>query len=122
MTDKLLLVLMMVLSMCQPIAAAHLHREKEYQDAWCAKVGGVTEFILDDGTRVDCLTDDYAIEFEFASKWAESVGQSLYYAERTGKLPGVVLIMEHESDDRFAKRLDILARKYRIKVWKVAPG
>ena len=56
-----------------------------------------------------------------APKWAESVGQSLYYAERTGKLPGVVLIMEHENDERYATRLDTLARRYNIKVWRVAP-
>lgn len=97
--------------------AAHLRKEKEYQTEWCDRVNGVKEYRLEDGTRVDCLTDEYAIEFDFAPKWAESVGQSLYYAERTGKLPGVVLIMENDGDDRFLTRLNILARRYHIKVW-----
>lgn len=99
--------------------AAHLHKEKEYQAAWCKAAAGVTEYALEDGTRVDCLTDEYAIEFDFAAKWAESVGQSLYYAARTGKQPGVVLIMENAGDDRYAVRLDVLARQYHIKVWKM---
>lgn len=102
--------------------AGHLHKEKVYQAAWCEQHGGVTEYRLDDGTRVDCLTDEYAIEFDFAPKWAESVGQSLYYAERTGKLPGVVLIMEYAYDNRYAKRLDALAQRYHIKVWQLVPN
>ncbi|MBS4068912.1 MAG: hypothetical protein KGZ62_09940 [Sulfurimonas sp.] len=107
----------MVLLICQPAVAGHLYREKEYQDAWCAKAGGVTEYTLDDGTRVDCLTDDYAIEFDFASKWAESVGQALYYSMQTGRQPGIVLILEKESDRRYLKRLKTLQTKFGFKIW-----
>jgi hypothetical protein len=102
--------------------AAHLHKEKVYQEAWCAKAGGVMEYRLDDGTRVDCLTDEYAIEFDFAPKWAESIGQALYYAERTGRKPGVVLIMEGDGEDRFLKRLNAVADRYQIKVWTTLPA
>ncbi|MFH1027609.1 MAG: hypothetical protein V1791_06370 [Pseudomonadota bacterium] len=35
----------------------------------------------------------YAVEVEYAHKWAEAIGQSLYYSRMTGKKPGVVLIM-----------------------------
>lgn len=77
----------------------------------------MTEYRLDDGTRVDCLTDEFAIEFDFALKWAESVGQALYYSLKTGKQPGVVLIMENDGDDRYFDRLNALAVKYNIKVW-----
>lgn len=52
------------------------------------------EYKLEDNTRVDCLTPDYAVEFDFASKWAESIGQSLYYAQKTKRKPAVVLIMQ----------------------------
>ena len=34
-------------------------------------------------TSIDCLTSDYTVEFDFAPKWAESMGQSLYYANMT---------------------------------------
>ena len=97
--------------------AGHLHLEKYYQEAWCEKAGGVTEYRLDDGTRLDCLTDDYAIEFDFAPKWAESVGQALYYSLKTGRQPGVVLIMVNDGDERYLERLNALAVKYNIKVW-----
>ncbi len=113
---KSFIVLLLIL-FCNQALAAHLHKEKYYQDEWCDRVGGVKEYRLDDGTRVDCLTDEYAIEFDFAPKWAESVGQSLYYAERTGKLPGVVLIMEEDHDVVFLERLNALAVLYNIKVW-----
>ena len=94
-----------------------MHLEKYYQEAWCEKAGGVTEYRLDDGTRLDCLTDDYAIEFDFAPKWAESVGQALYYSLKTGRQPGVVLIMVNDGDERYLERLNALAVKYNIKVW-----
>lgn len=112
------LSLAMLLVISPPVVfAGHLHLEKYYQEAWCKQAGGVTEYRLDDGTRVDCLTDDYAIEFDFAPKWAESVGQALFYSLKTGKQPGVVLIMENDGDERYLDRLNALAVKYNIKVW-----
>ena len=112
-----------LLLLCAAIAsAAHLHLEKEYQAQWCAGHNGVTEYVLDDGARVDCLTDEYAIEFDFAYKWAESIGQSLYYAEKTGRKPGIVLILEKDGDERYLKRLKIVSEKYQIKVWIMKPG
>ena len=67
--------------------------ESYYVNGWCTPSFGKKEFRLWDATRVDCLTKDYAIEFDFAKKWAESIGQSLYYAKMTGKKPAVVLIL-----------------------------
>ena len=61
------------------------HKEKYYQTELCNSLDGVMEQSLLDRTRVDCLTDVYAIEVDFAKKWAESVGQSLYYAAMTDK-------------------------------------
>lgn len=80
------------------------------------------EYTLADRARVDCLTATHAIEFDFAPKWAESVGQSLYYALKTGKRPGVVLILENPSKDaRNLRRLQALAKKYQITVWTTSP-
>ena len=80
--------------------AKRLHKEKEYQECWCSEAGGITEFVLSDRTRVDCLTNEYAIEFDFADKWAEAIGQSLYYAEMTGKKPGIAPIVEDSANMR----------------------
>lgn len=110
-------ILFLILSLpalCQ--AASHL--EKDYQDAWCKNHSGITEYVLDDNSRVDCLTKDYAVEFDSASKWAESIGQSLYYALKTGKKPGIVLICEGNCD-ALISRLRAVADKYQIKVWVI---
>ncbi|MBI5453043.1 MAG: hypothetical protein HY956_00275 [Deltaproteobacteria bacterium] len=96
--------------------------ERAYQEEWCADVGGVVEYTLPDKTRVDCLTGEYAVEVDFASKWAEAVGQSLYYAEMTGRRPGVLLILEDEGDLRHLERLVVLAKRFGIQVWTTGPG
>lgn len=98
-----------------------LHKEKEYQEYWCAQMGGQLEFVLDDSTRVDCLTDEYAVEVDFADKWAEAVGQSLYYAHKTGRRPGILLIIETPKQKRYLPRLQALADKYNISIWQIAP-
>lgn len=102
--------------------AAHVRLEKEYQEVWCNQNKGQLEYRLDDLTRVDCFTDEYAIEFDFAPKWAESVGQSLYYAAKTGKAPGVVMIIEKDMDRKHLKKIRVLADKYGIKLWEMVPG
>jgi len=111
-----------LLILTAPAFAAHKHLEKEYQAVWCDDAGGVQEVVLDDGARVDCLTDDYAIEFDFGPKWAESIGQALYYSAKTGKPAGVVLILEKKADKKFLDRLKVVADEYDIKVWTMTPG
>lgn len=100
----------------------HLHPEKAYQDVWCSKNGGLTEYVLNDKARVDCLTKNHAIEFDFAPKWAESIGQALYYGLKTDKPPGIVIIVEKSGEDRFIKRVKAVADKYGITVWIMTPG
>lgn len=82
--------------------------ESYYQNQWCTSDFGRKEVILWDMTRVDCMTKDYAIEFDFAKKWAESIGQSLYYSKLTGKKPAVVLILTAPTDYRYVKRIERL--------------
>ncbi len=101
--------------------AAHLHTEAHYQRIWCSEQGGITEYVLNDKSRVDCLTDEYAVEVEFASKWKESVGQSLYYGIKTERKPGILLIMENETDTRSLNKLKIIGEKYNIRIWIIAP-
>ena len=64
-------------------------KESYYQNEWCK---GQIEVRLPDRTRVDCLTDEYAIEIDFAINWKQGIGQSLHYALVTGKKPGIALI------------------------------
>ena len=46
----------------------HNHNEASYQHAWCSAHNGIEEYQNKDFTRVDCLTDTHAIEFDFANK------------------------------------------------------
>ena len=78
--------------------SASAETERYYQELWCK---GEVEVILEDNSRVDCLTSVEAVEVDFARKWAESIGQSLLYARLTGKAPAVLLIV----DDKSAKYL-----------------
>lgn len=89
-------------------------KEDFYVSQWCDMEFGRKEAVLWDMTRVDCLTKDYAIEFDFAQKWAESVGQSLYYAELTHRKPAVVLIMKSWADLRYVKRVERLNKDIQI--------
>lgn len=99
------------------------YKEKYYQTELCHDLEGMMEQSLLDRTRIDCLTDEYAIEVDFSEKWAESVGQSLYYAEMTGRKPAVGLIVRNtKKDKRHMKRLEVLAERYAIKVFKIERG
>jgi len=80
--------------------------EKWYQQRWCDQKEGKVEVRLKDKTRCDCLTSDYAIEVDFAHKWAEAVGQSLHYAKMTGEKAGILLIVEDENDKEHFSRLE----------------
>ena len=101
----------------QSVSAKHLYPEKYYQNKWCNQNQGRQEVILPDSTRIDCLTKTYATEFDFAPKWAESIGQSLHYARMTGKKPGIVLIIEKPEDFKYYNRIVPLCKQYDITLW-----
>ncbi|MEN4046975.1 hypothetical protein MLC52_09965 [Sulfurimonas sp. NW15] len=100
-------------------ADTQVHHERYYQTKLCKKMDGIMEYTLKDRTRVDCLTPEYAIEVDFAKKWAESIGQSLYYAKMTGKKPAVGFIINREKERRYLKRLKLIAKEYGITVFLI---
>ncbi len=105
-----------------PVCAKHLYSEKEYQTYWCNKEGGQTEYILDDKARVDCLMPDYAVEFDFASKWAECIGQALYYGKKTNRIPACVLIIENSDKDfRYLDRLKYAIGNQKFCIYTIQP-
>ena len=93
--------------------------ERDYQTAFTNRIKGQAEVELQDKTRVDILTDKYAIEVDYARKWQEAIGQSLYYAVMTGKAPGIVLIIKSNKDFKYLNRLLKVLKSYdlNIKVW-----
>lgn len=112
-------VSLLVLIWCSALYAKHFHHERYYQTMLCDKLGGEMEVVLADRTRVDCLTDEYAIEVDFAKKWAESVGQALYYAKMTGKKPAIALIVENQKEKRFINRVKVLTLWLRITFFEI---
>ena len=112
----LIILLLFIPAMAQ---AAVFFNEKHYQTQWCGQFQGQTEYKLVDGTRVDCVTSNYAIEFDFAKKWGEAIGQSLYYGIMTGKKPAIVLIIEKPKDFIYLNRIKEICKTHGIKLWYV---
>lgn len=66
------------------------HEAEEWQE----------NFRTPDGSYVDILTPTHAIEVDWARKWKEAVGQSLFYAIATGKEPGIILLVKDWKTER----------------------
>ena len=90
----------------------HKHNEASYQQIWCSNNNGIMGYKNRDFTKVDCLTKNNAVEFDFANKWAESIGQALHYEIMTNKKAKVVLILEDKNEMVYFKRVERLAKKY----------
>ena len=114
-------IVLLFILICTSVNAKHLYPEKYYQDLWCSENNGKTEVKLIDNTRIDCLTSTHAIEFDFASKWAEAIGQSLYYARMSGKQAGIVLIIEENKDYKYYNKIKPLCEQYNISLWSITP-
>lgn len=100
----------------------HTHSESSYQHAWCKAHNGIEEYENKDKTRVDCLTGYHAVEFDFANKWAESIGQALHYQKMTGKKAMVVLILEDPQKEMvYFNRVKELGKIHNFDVEYVTP-
>jgi len=116
------LILLAIILTTNTASAKNLHYEKWYQERWCAGKGQ-TEVVLIDKTRCDCLTDTHAVEFDFGKKWAEAIGQSLYYSLQTGKRAGVALILESNKDLKYWIRLNSTIQHFNLPIdtWQIRP-
>lgn len=89
--------------------------EAQHAQQIAADMKGRTEVVLWDRTRVDILTPTHAWEVDWAPKWAESIGQSLYYSELTDRKPGIILLSKR-SEGRFVYRAQTVCAKHSIKL------
>ena len=101
--------------------ADRLHPKRWYQERWCAKYFDIAEVSVSD--QYDCLSEKYVIEFDYADKWYESIGESLHYALQTSRKACIVLIMEKESDVKYWIKLKKTIKHYSlpIDVWNTSP-
>lgn len=83
--------------------AGQAQKEDFYTNIWCSANGGEQEVRTQMNTRVDCLLNDYAVEVDFDTNWAEGLGQALHYSVMTDRPAAVLLILKnHDGDDRSA--------------------
>jgi hypothetical protein len=87
--------------------------QKFYQDKYCQ---GIKKYALADRTGVSCVTDTHAIEYGFAKKWVESIGQSLGYAFETNKKAEIVLLVEYSSDYKYLTKLNSIIQHYKLPI------
>ena len=78
--------------------------ESDYVRLIQGELGGEREVAVTSGF-VDLLTDKLAIEVDFASKWKEAVGQSLWYGLQTNRKPAIVLIKRKKTDQKYVIQL-----------------
>ena len=90
--------------------------ERDVRDGWCDSMQGVAEFRTKDGTYVDCLTEQYAVEVEYDNNWKEGVGQALHYAESTGKEAAIVFVKRAKSRKDYLSELLRVINKYNLPI------
>ena len=113
---KKLTIITILLLISIPASAKRLHKEKWYQQIWCDQAKGEVEYRLPDKTRVDCLTSTHAVEHDFGTKWAEAIGQALFYSLSTGRRSGIVLIIDKEKGWRYWIRLNSTIDHFKLQI------
>jgi hypothetical protein len=99
-------------------------RETVEAERIAPKYNAEIEVRLWDATRVDLLNDEYAIEVDRPSKWAEAIGQAGYYAELTNRKPGIVLLVsDMKRETKYIYRCQTVCAKWGIRLWlESVPG
>ena len=112
--NRILFVLLLILALIGTLVGGEPDETKRLASKYKAK----TEVSLWDRTRVDMVNDTYAIEVDWAPKWAEAIGQSLYYAEVTKLKPAIILLVKNKTtESRYIYRAQIVAAKYGIQLY-----
>ena len=90
--------------------------EAEINKIWCDSQNGLAEIQTKDKTFVDCLTNIYSVEAEYDYNWKEAIGQSLHYAETTGKEAAILLIIREESTKNYLSELKRVIKKFNLPI------
>jgi hypothetical protein len=72
-----------------------LAHESKWSAALAEILSAQTEVRVPNG-RIDVLSDIYAIEVDRLDKWHEGIGQAVHYANETGKIACVALIIRSD--------------------------
>lgn len=113
----LLLLAVSLLAAAEPAAAVAWESERAACARLAPRYDAAVEVRLSDGCRVDLLTDSQAIEVDWAKKWAESIGQALYYSIGTDREPAVILLTRGPRDQRYVRRCQAVCDRVRITLY-----
>jgi hypothetical protein len=92
--------------------------ELYWSHALATELQGEAEYRLDDGARIDILLPKEAIEIDWPKKWAEGVGQALFYGSKTNKTPVVLYLVSNlKEEEKYINRGKIAAKKGGVEVW-----
>lgn len=69
------------------------------------------------GARCDLMTEDYAIEVDWAYKYAEGIGQAALYAAELKRKPLVILLLKADHNPVHLERALKAARYVNFPVW-----
>ena len=101
-------------------AVAFSQHEAYYVTLLANKLNGSKEVAVLNG-RVDIVTEEYAVEVEWAQNWKHSVGQALWYGLQTNKKPGIILIMKDINERKYGimlqTALEYSGLSERVMVW-----
>jgi hypothetical protein len=94
---------------------AYAGNEAYNNNIYCTGINGIQEYTLKNKVRVDCLTNEYAIEMDWARKWYEGLTQAMYYAMKTNKKAKLVLIRD-KNDQKYIDRAKEVIEFYDLPV------
>jgi len=94
--------------------------EHVWTSALAKNIKGKTEVTVSFG-RADVITENYAVEVDFLSKWKEGLGQALHYGDATGLVPVLALIAVSKVDEGLLKQIEGLCTSKGVKVVLLVP-
>lgn len=107
----LIIVLAILIIFANFAFSSDIKGENYYNKLYCNEKKGIIEYVLEDGTRVDCLEKRNATEIDsiydaHLHHWYECIGQSLNSASLSGKNPKCVLIIDKKYKNRYKIKLE----------------
>ena len=111
---KTLQILFATTLLLMSISVQAIEDEDHYNRLFCEEMQGKAEHTLDDKSRVDCLTDTHAFEADWAdgSNVYSAIGQALYYASETGRLPGILLLIRYDNSEKHIRKVKRVIEMY----------
>lgn len=123
---KLIAILMLCATTCFAWDTIYLDvpvgaKEADWRDALANLWHARTEQIIEFG-RIDVETDLYVVEIDYLHKWIECLGQSIFYADSTGKQSvGALIIENHKINIQKLRMIEMLYNKYDIMLVVLKP-